>query len=213
MDYIFHRVSVMKNVQKETVEKAWNLMLQRMYYALGFGNFVFIPGFGMFFENNNYIFFTRVVYHNRKVKKTIIDKHKMFQIKNTKEDLNQIIYNTYMMPSLSEYPNLINTIRIKHIDTDPLDLAVFIEINREIIVKRKDLYIEKLGWFYHVDHSLSNWCQIMIEINFKKLKVMATTTQNKINMWIPKLIQLLTEKELILEQQSLHMDKTIIDSS
>jgi hypothetical protein len=191
MDYIFHRVSVMKNVQKETVEKAWNLMIQRMYYAFGFGNFVFVPGFGMFFENNNYILFTRVVHHNRKVKKTIIDKHKMFQIKNTKEDLNQIVYNTYMMPSLGEYPNLINTIRIKHLDTDPLDLAVFIEINREIIVKRKDLYIEKLGWFYHVDHSLANWCQIMVEIDLRDLKEMAIKTQNKINMWVPKLIKML----------------------
>jgi hypothetical protein len=203
MDAIFHRVAVMKNVQKEHVQNQWKGMLQRLFYTLGCGNFVFIPGFGLFFEQNGYIFFTRIVYHDRKIKKTCIDKHKLFQIKNVKyEELNQIVYNPFMLPDLSKFPQLINTIRIKHIDTDPIDLAVFIEINREIIVKHRDLYIEELGWFYNIEHSLSNWYQHMQHLDLNALKKMAENNQTKINSWVPNLITLLKEKEQILEQQS-----------
>ena len=203
MDAIFHRVSVMKNVQKEYVQNQWKGVLHRLLYTLGCGNFAFIPGFGLFFEQNGYIFFTRIIYHDRKIKKTHVNKHKLFEIKNIKyEELNQIVYNPFMLPDLSKFPQLINTIRIKHIDTDPIDLAIFIEINREIIVKRRDLYIDELGWFYNIEHSLSNWYEHMHRLDLNELKIMAKNNQIKINSWIPNLIALLKGKEQILEKPS-----------
>ena len=191
MNTIFNRVAITKNVPIDQVETAWKFMIQRMLYALDCSNLVFVPGFGLFFIEHNCVFFSRIVHHTKKIKKATTDKHKLFIVNNVVNDLNQVVYNTFMMPVLP--PALVNTIRIKHDVNDPLDIAVFIEINREVIVRKRDLFVHQIGWFYRLENPNVSWYQYMHCI---KLKNQDTT---KINIWIPKLVSIIKMK---LEQNS-----------
>jgi hypothetical protein len=184
MDIIFDRVAITKNVSVHKVKSAWNFMMQRMVYALSCSNLVFVPGFGLFFTQDKHAFFSRIIHHTKKIKKSS-DKQKMFKINNViLPTLNHIVYNSFMMPIIP--PVLVNTIRLKHDANDPLDLAVFIEINREVIVRRRDLFVDELGWIL----VNANWCQFMHCIDLNK-----NQNTTKINAWIPRLVSILKELE------------------
>ena len=67
--------------------------------------------------------------------------------------------------------------------------------------------MDELGWFYNLNNE--NWYHYMQQIDL--LSIHQDTT--KINMWIPRLVELLKQKAHLLESQSSDTGKTKDDAS
>lgn len=172
LDTILYIVGAKKGVPKAIVEKEWNIMLDRILFSIAFGNLVRIIGFGSFFEYQKKVYFMRNTAALNKTVKAIVNEKF--------DDVPPIIYNDFMLPPLeNNVLKVIDSIRLKHYASDELAIAIFIEINRQMIFKKHTIVIPELG-------VLQDNYAILQFVEIEKIK--QNIQMQKISAWIPRLI-------------------------
>lgn len=176
-----HIVSTRKNVPLKIVEDAFNKFIEYLYYVLGCGSSVLIPGFGLFIvESDGELCFTRT---------NGVTNDILFDHTNTTSKIR-------ISPGYDQ--RLINDImvRLKHLPDDPIAISVFIEVNRYLFYKKKTVDILRLGRFKPYGSDIIG----RSFFSNKYSQELVRKTRPKVNIWIPRLVTLLKDKMTVEEQ-------------
>lgn len=194
LEDVIQIVATRKGVTSVKVRAAWDAMIENIMFSLGCSSHVHILGFGKFFILKDKVFFTRVTGLSKRGNFINYgNPYKMFKIDNNKnENVPYIISCRYeLIKYKSELVNQLNCIRLQHYESDPLQIAVLIEMNRQMVYKYKSVWVDTMGWFLTYNSPFANWYDEMYLIDANKLKNNVTCKMPKLVSWIPRLVGML----------------------
>lgn len=167
----------------DEVNEAFNNFMEDVFYAVYTGSTVTIAGFGRFWmKDGSKIRFSRLTRQSDELN---------INVKNSAPDNLVYINNNNINDEWLWH----NTVRTKHLDTDPLYMSIFVEANRRIYFKNLSLYyycknelVFIITQNYSKFYNNESFMKRMDELLFQRKKNM-----ERLRIWIPRLLLILNK--------------------